>query len=71
MALFTDMVIITLLSPISNYVNKKKCAILEKYSGEEDRKAYAFHWVSQTELYGGFVKKYLGFDQANEGEDDF
>lgn len=71
MPLFTDMIIVALLSPISNYVNNKKCTILENYGGEEDRKAYASHWMSQTELYGGFVKSYLGFDQEGEGEDDF
>lgn len=64
-----DMVIVAFLSPVSNYVNKKKCSILENHSSEEDRKAYASHWMGQTELYGGFVKKYLGFDEADEGDD--
>lgn len=71
MSLFMDMIIVAFLSPVSNYVNNKKCSILENYSGEEDRKAYAAHWIGQTELYGGFVKKYLGFDEDGEGEDDF
>ncbi|KAG0676061.1 hypothetical protein C6P42_001419 [Pichia californica] len=36
--------------------------------GEDDRKAYAAHWVGQTDLYGNFVKRYLGFDGEGEGE---
>lgn len=63
-----DMVIVAFLSPVTNYVNNKKCAILENYSGEDDRKAYAAHWVGQTDLYGNFVKRYLGFDGEGEGE---
>lgn len=64
-----DMVIVAFLSPISNYVNNKKCSILENYSDEEDRKAFAAHWVGQTNLYGNFVRRYLGFD--NNGDDEF
>jgi hypothetical protein len=67
------MIIVAFLSPVTNYVNNKKCSILEKYSGEEDQKLYASHWVSQTELYGGFVRRYLGYNTEGEGEggDDF
>lgn len=71
MSLFTDMIIVAFLTPISNYVNNKKCSILETHSSEEDRKAYASHWIEQNELYGGFVKKYLGLDQQGEDEDEF
>lgn len=68
MSLFFDMMIVAFLSPVTNYVNNKKCAILEKYSGEEERKLYASHWVGQTQLYGGFVRRYLGFEE--EGNSD-
>lgn len=66
MSLFMDMVIVAFLTPVSNYVNSKKCSILEKYGEEHDRKAFAAHWVGQTELYGSFVKSYLGFDGESE-----
>lgn len=66
MSLFMDMVIVAFLSPVSNYVNNKKCAILEKYSSEEERKEYASHWMGQTKLYGDFVRKYLEFDTFEE-----
>lgn len=60
MSLFTDLVIVAFLTPITNYVNNKKCSILEQYGDEEDRKRYASHWVGQTDVYGDFVKSYLG-----------
>lgn len=65
------MIIIAFLSPITNYVHNKKCAILEKYSDEEDRQQYASNWVQQTQIYGNFVRNYLNVNSngENEGED--
>lgn len=62
--------IVAFLSPITNYVNNKKCAILEKYGDEEDRQIYASHWVGQTAVYGDFVKRYLDINQNGENEDE-
>lgn len=68
MSLFTDMIIVAFLSPITNYVHNKKCAILEKYSDEEDRKIYAANWVQQTEIYSSFVRRYLDVNSNGESE---
>ena len=65
MSLFFDMFVVALLTPVSNYVNNKKCEILERHSPSE-RQQFASHWVSQTEIYGDFVIKYLDFDEESE-----
>ncbi|GMM27288.1 hypothetical protein DAMA08_000040 [Martiniozyma asiatica (nom. inval.)] len=62
MSMFTDMLIVAFLTPISNYVNNKKCEILGRYN-DELREDYAKHWVDQTQVYGKFVKQYLDLDK--------
>lgn len=68
MSTFLDMVVIALLSPITNYSHKKRCELLEKHSSSEDRQLYAAHWVAQTKVYSEFVRAYLGLD-SDEGGD--
>lgn len=65
MSMFFDMVVVAFLSPISNYCNYKKCEILGKYS-DDYREEYAEHWVEQTKLYGGFVRRYLELNNEEE-----
>lgn len=65
MSMFFDMFIVAMLTPITNYVNNKRCDILGRYS-EEARLEYSQNWVQQTKLYGDFVKKYLDFDTSDD-----
>lgn len=68
MSLFTDLFIISLLTPVTNYVNRKKCMVLEHYN-PEDRKAYAKHWLKQTQVYGKAVREYLDEEDATADVD--
>lgn len=65
MSMFFDMFIVAMLTPITNYVNNKKCDILGRYS-EEARLEYSQNWIHQTKLYGDFVRKYLDFDTSDD-----
>lgn len=66
MAVFWDIFIVAALSPITNYVNNKKCRLLEQHSeNSNDRELFASHWVNQTRIYGNFVRNYLNIEQSD------
>ena len=66
MAVFWDIFIVAALSPITNYVNNKKCQLLEQHSeNSNDRELFASHWVNQTKIYGNFVRNYLNIEQSD------